>query len=30
MDLTPVFHALCAVATQFLVGLFTGNWAYGR
>ncbi|STE55579.1 putative prophage protein [Escherichia coli] len=29
MDITPFLHALCAVAAQVLVGLFTGNWAYG-
>ncbi len=30
MDITPFLHALCAVAAQVLVGLFTGNWAYGH
>ena len=29
MDITPFLHALCAVAAQVLIGLFTGNWAYG-
>ena len=29
MDISPLLHALCAVAAQILVGLFTGNWAYG-
>ena len=29
MDTTPIHHALCAVVAQVLVGLFTGNWAYG-
>ena len=29
MDITPFLHALCAVAAQLLIGLFTGNWAYG-
>ena len=29
MDISPLLHALCAVAAQTLVGLFTGNWAYG-
>ncbi|EHD3127063.1 MULTISPECIES: hypothetical protein [unclassified Escherichia] len=29
MDITPFLHALCAVAAQVLVGLFTGNWVYG-
>ncbi len=24
MDITPFLHALCAVAAQVLVGLFTG------
>nr|DAQ31819.1 MAG TPA: hypothetical protein [Caudoviricetes sp.] len=28
MDITPLLHALCAVAAQLLIGLFTGNWAY--
>ncbi|EEZ9864874.1 helix-turn-helix domain-containing protein [Escherichia coli O8] len=28
-DITPFLHALCAVAAQILVGLFTGNWVYG-
>ncbi|OZX81329.1 hypothetical protein CIJ88_24550, partial [Escherichia coli] len=26
MDISPLLHALCAVAAQILVGLFTGNW----
>ncbi len=29
MDITPFLHAFCAVAAQVLIGLFTGNWAYG-
>ncbi|MDU2739610.1 MAG: hypothetical protein E7C29_23915 [Escherichia coli] len=29
MDITPFLHALCAVAAQVLIGLFTGNWVYG-
>ncbi|MEY9018480.1 hypothetical protein AB9G87_03920 [Escherichia coli] len=29
MDITPFLHVLCAVAAQLLIGLFTGNWAYG-
>ncbi|HCT1913017.1 TPA: hypothetical protein OTQ19_005174, partial [Escherichia coli] len=29
MDITPILHAICAVAVQGLAGLFTGNWAYG-
>ncbi len=29
VDITPILHALCAVVAQVLVGLFTGNWAYG-
>ncbi len=29
MDISPLLHALCAVAAQVLIGLFTGNWAYG-
>ncbi|MES1628423.1 hypothetical protein [Escherichia coli] len=29
VDITPILHALCAVVAQVLIGLFTGNWAYG-
>ncbi|STF36870.1 putative prophage protein [Escherichia coli] len=29
MDITPVLHALCAVAAQVLAGILTGNWVYG-
>ncbi|MBB2439440.1 hypothetical protein HEK99_019060 [Escherichia coli] len=29
MDITPFLHALCAVAAQVMIGLFTGNWVYG-
>ncbi len=29
MDTTPITHAVCAVIAQILVGLSTGNWAYG-
>ncbi len=29
MDISPLLHALCAVAAQILVGLFTGNAVLG-
>ncbi len=29
MDITPILHAICAVAVQGLVGCITGDWAYG-
>lgn len=28
-DISPIFHALCAIAIQALVGLFTGNLLAG-
>ena len=29
LDLSPLFHALLAVAAQVLIGLLTGNWWAG-
>ncbi|BDS43454.1 hypothetical protein MY017_50930 (plasmid) [Escherichia coli] len=29
MDITPILHAICAVAVQGLAGCITGDWAYG-
>lgn len=29
MDITPILHAICAVAVQGLVGCITGDWVYG-
>ena len=29
MDLSPVYHAILAVAAQAVIGLLTGNWWIG-